>query len=97
MAKKLATSNLSFQGFEGFIRTQNENNFSNPCEGFFLENPLFVLWLTLIMDLVDAGTFIYDSFIMLQKNAFSKIFFEFYARGQKCHIGNFSLLAKWHF
>ena len=23
----------------------------------FLENPLFVLWLTLIMDLADPGTF----------------------------------------
>jgi hypothetical protein len=53
--KKLATSDLPFQGFEGFIRTQNKNNFSNP-ESAFLENPLFVLWLTLIMDLVDPGT-----------------------------------------
>ena len=56
MAKKLATSNLPFQGFEGFIRTQNKSNFSNPVRAF-LENPLFVLWLTLIMDLADPGTF----------------------------------------
>jgi hypothetical protein len=56
MAKKLATSNLPFQGFKGFIQTQNKNNFPNPVRAF-LENPLFVLWLTLIMDLVDHGTF----------------------------------------
>jgi hypothetical protein len=56
MAKKLATSNLPFQAFEGFIQTQNKNNFSNPVRAF-LENPLFVLWLTLIMDLADPGTF----------------------------------------
>jgi hypothetical protein len=56
MAKKLATTNLPIQAFEGFIRTQNKNNFSNPVRAF-LENPLFVLWLTLIMDLVDPGTF----------------------------------------
>jgi hypothetical protein len=41
MAKKLATSNLSFQGFEGVHTTQNKNNFSNPMRAF-LENPLFV-------------------------------------------------------
>jgi hypothetical protein len=74
MAKKLATSNLPFQGFEGFIRTQNIF-FSNPVRAF-LENSLFVLWLTLIINLVDPGTFseilINDSFIMLQKNAFGK-------------------------
>jgi hypothetical protein len=56
VAKKLATSDLSFQGFEGFIRTQNKNNFSNPVRAF-LENYLFVLWLTLTMDLADPGTF----------------------------------------
>ena len=54
--KKLVTSNLPFQGFEGFIPTQNKNNFSNPVRAF-LENPLFVLWLTLTMDLSDPGTF----------------------------------------
>ena len=54
--KKLATSNLPFQAFEEFIQTQNKNNFSNPVRAF-LENPLFVLWLTLIMDLADPGTF----------------------------------------
>jgi hypothetical protein len=51
--KKLATSNLPFKGF---ILTQNKNNFSNPVRAF-LENPLFVLCLTLIMDLTDPGTF----------------------------------------
>jgi hypothetical protein len=56
MEKKLATSNLPFQGFKGFIPTQNNNSFSNPVRAF-LENPLFVLWLTLIMDLADPGTF----------------------------------------
>jgi hypothetical protein len=55
MAKKLATSNLPFPAFEGFRLTQNKNNFSNPMRAF-LENPLFVLWLTLIMDLGDPGT-----------------------------------------
>ena len=54
--KILATSNLPLQAFEGFIRTQNKNNFSNPVR-VFLENPLCVLWLTLIMDLADPGTF----------------------------------------
>jgi hypothetical protein len=49
MAKKLVTSDLPFQALEGFIRTQNKNNFSNSVS-FFLENPLFVLWLTLIKD-----------------------------------------------
>ena len=56
MAKKLAASNLPFQAFEGLIQTQNKNIFSNPVRAF-LENPLFVLWLTLIMDLADPGTF----------------------------------------
>jgi hypothetical protein len=37
MAKKLATSDLPFQGFEGFI-----------------ENPLFVLWLTLIINFMHG-------------------------------------------
>jgi hypothetical protein len=32
---------------------QNKN--SNPVRAF-TENPLFVLWLTLIIDLVDPGT-----------------------------------------
>jgi hypothetical protein len=41
--KKIATT-LSFQGFEGFIRTQNKNNFSIPLRAFF-ENPPFLLWL----------------------------------------------------
>ena len=36
-------------------------------------------------------------FIMLQKNAFGQNFFEFHARVQKCHFGNFSILPKWHF
>jgi hypothetical protein len=54
--KKLATSNLSFQEFKGFIQTQNKNIFSNPVRAF-LENLLLVLWLTLIMDLADPGTF----------------------------------------
>jgi hypothetical protein len=49
--KKQATSDLPFQLFEGFIQTQNKNIF------VVLENPLFVLWLTLIMDLVDPGPF----------------------------------------
>ena len=75
MTKKLATSNLSFQAFEGFIGTQNKNKFSNPVKAF-LENPLFVGWLTLIMDLADPGTFseslINDSFIILRKNAAEK-------------------------
>ena len=35
MAKKLATSNLPFQAFEGFIRTENKNNFSNFYFLFF--------------------------------------------------------------
>ena len=39
--KKLVTSNLPFQGFEGFIPTQNKNNFSNPVRAF-LENQLFI-------------------------------------------------------
>jgi hypothetical protein len=53
LQKKLATSNLPFQAF---IQTQNKNNFSNPVRAFS-ENPRFVLWLTLIMDLADPGTF----------------------------------------
>jgi hypothetical protein len=56
MVKKLATFNLPFQGFEEFIRTQNKNNFSNSVRTF-LENSLFVLLLTLIMDLADPGNF----------------------------------------
>ena len=43
--KKLVTSNLPFQAYEGFIRTQY---FSNPVRAF-LENPFFVLWLNVIM------------------------------------------------
>jgi hypothetical protein len=43
--KKLTTSNLTFQMFEGFIGTQNKKNFSNHVMAV-LENPLFVLWLT---------------------------------------------------
>ena len=76
MVKKLVTSNLPSLAFEGFIRSQNKNNLSNP-ERAFLENPLFVLWRTLIMDLADPGTFsgiflINDTFIMLQKNVFDQ-------------------------
>ena len=73
--KKLTTSNLPFQAFEGFIQTQYKNNFSNP-EGAFLENHLFVFLLTLIMNLANPGTFseslINDSFIILRKNAAEK-------------------------
>jgi hypothetical protein len=47
---------LDFQGFKGFIRIQNKNDFSNPVRAF-LENPFFVLLLTLIIDLADPGTF----------------------------------------
>ena len=54
--KKLATSNLPSQAFKGFIQSQNKNNFSNPASAF-LEHSLFVLWLTLIMDLMKPGTF----------------------------------------
>ena len=43
MAKELATSNLPFQTFEGFIGTSIKNNFSNLVRAF-LENPLFVLF-----------------------------------------------------
>jgi hypothetical protein len=56
MPKKLATSNLPFQVFEGFKQTQNKINFSNRVRAF-LENPLFVLWLNAIMDLADPGIF----------------------------------------
>jgi hypothetical protein len=56
MAKKVATSDLPFQAFEGFIGTPQKSNFSNPMRAF-LENPPFVLWLSLIMDLADPGTF----------------------------------------
>jgi hypothetical protein len=45
MVKKLATSNLPFQTSEGFKGFQNKNDFSNLVNAF-LENPLFVLWLT---------------------------------------------------
>jgi hypothetical protein len=63
----------------------------------FLENPLFVRWLTLIMNLADLGTFseiflINDSFIMLLAK---KI--EFNARVQKCHFGKSEKLPIWHF
>ena len=54
--KNLATSGLPFQVIEGFIQTQNKNKFSNPARAF-LENPLFVLWLTLVMDLADPEIF----------------------------------------
>ena len=89
MAKKLATSNLPFQGFEGIIRTQNKNN---------LENPLFVLLLTLFMDL----DIFWKSKLMTvaqccKRMLLAKKSFEFHASVQKCHFGNFSLLAKWHF
>ena len=46
--KKLATSNLPFQAFEAFIQVQKKIFFSNPVRAF-LENPLFVLWQTLIV------------------------------------------------
>ena len=41
MAKKLATSNLPFQVIEGFIQTQNKNNFSNLASFFFLRKSSF--------------------------------------------------------
>ena len=41
MAKKLATFNLPFQAFKGFIETENKNNFSILARAF-LENFLFV-------------------------------------------------------
>ena len=53
--KKIATSNLPFQVFEGLI--QNQNIFFSNLSRAFLQNPLFVLLLTLIMDLADPGTF----------------------------------------
>ena len=43
--KKLATSNLPFHAFEGFIRSYNKSIFSNLAS-FFWENPHFVLLLT---------------------------------------------------
>ena len=49
--KNLATSDLPFQAFEGFMRT---DCFSNPVRAF-LENSLFVLFPAFILDLVDLG------------------------------------------
>ena len=34
-----------------------QKQFFKSCGGAFLKNPLFVLWLNLIMDLTDPGTF----------------------------------------
>ena len=36
-------------------------------------------------------------FITLQKKSFGNFVFEFHEWVQKCHFGNFSALAKWHF
>ena len=88
MAKKLAASILPFQVLEGFIGTQNKNNVSIPVRAF-LENPRT---LGHVMEI-----FVSAIFIMLQKNAFGKKKFQFHARVQKCHFGNFSILPKWHF
>ena len=56
------------------------------CTGsFFIVEVIQLFFVFLIL--------INDSFIMLQKNAFGKRMSEFHARVQKCHIGNFSLLA----
>ena len=37
--KKVATSYLPFQAFEGFIQIQNKNNFSNQIRAFLEKNP----------------------------------------------------------
>ena len=60
---------------------QNKTKISNPVRAF-LENPL---WLTLITDLMDPGTFseINDTYKILQKNAFGKKHFEFLRGVQK--------------
>ena len=63
----------------------------------FLENPLFVLWLTLIIDLANPGTF-YEYYNYHFHNASKEGFwpnfcFEFLARVKKCHFGNFEKMA----
>ena len=80
--KKLATSNLPFQVFEGLIQTQNTFFFKSR-KGFFTKSsfctfadlnhgfgrPWDILWNFLIN----------DSFLIVQKNAFGKKSFEFHA------------------
>jgi hypothetical protein len=54
--KKTSHFEFTLPGVRGIHTNPKQNNFSNPVRAF-LENPLFVLWLTLIMDLADPGTF----------------------------------------
>ena len=48
--KERAPSNFAFQAWQRFIGTLNRKNFWNTVSPFW-ENPLFVLWLTLILQI----------------------------------------------
>ena len=104
--RKLKTPKRHFEinwplGFLGIHRNPNCKEFSKCCEAFLRKssvctltdlNPVFgkpwdMLWLF----------FGFGTFIMLQKKSFGQKQFQFYARVQKCHFGNFSILPKWHF
>ena len=89
-------------------KTKNKFQIS---QGFF-KNPLFILSLTLIMDLANYGTFygyffINVTFIMLQNDTFSKNLFEFLKGVQKWPCMKikkkfnrkyrFEALKKWHY
>jgi hypothetical protein len=80
-----------FQGFKGFIQTQSKNGFSNIV-GTFLENTLFVLWLTLIMDLVDPGTFSEIFKLMTVSECFKRI--QISCKGSKVPYWQFFTFCK---
>ena len=63
MAKNLASSNLPFQVFEGFIGKEPKTKNNSILVKAFLENPLFVLFIRLL-DLVDPGA-CYGYFFLL--------------------------------
>ena len=85
----------------GIHRNPNRKEFLKSCESFLRKSQFSKLrylnpgfggpWDMLGIFFVNV------IFITLQKKSFGQKKFEFHAQVQKCHFGNFSILAKWHF
>ena len=93
--------NFSFLVLLGIHRNPDWKEFLESCESFWRKS-----WCSTPTDLNPGfcrpwnmlGIFFVNViFIKLQKSLLAKKNFEFHAQVQKCHFGNFSILAKWHF
>ena len=98
---KKGTFQFCVSGLLGIHKNPNWKEFLKCCESFLRQSS--VCTLTYLnpgfggpWDMLGIF-FVNIKFITLHRSLLENFFFEFHVRVQKCHFGNFSFLAKWHF